>query len=339
MKKKMNAARIAGASLLSCALLSGTMAFAFSSSPAPVQASEDSDSLKIVAEIFPAYDWTSELLSNSNIDASLTLLLNKGVDLHSYQPTADDIMTIADSDVLIYVGGETDGWIEDALKEAENPNRQVVNLMELLGDSLKEEETVEGMAHERGEESEDHEEIEYDEHVWLSLRNAEILCNGITEALKTADPDNAALYDENNAAYQEKLTALDQKYLTAVEEAPFDTILFGDRFPFRYLTDDYNLTYYAAFAGCSAESEASFETIAFLANKINELSLPGILTIEGQDHRVAETIAANTQTPDMPILVMNSMQATTGADAEKGVSYLSIMESNLEILKQALYPR
>jgi len=177
---------------------------------------------------------------------------------------------------------------------------------------------------------------EYDEHVWLSLKNASALTSVIAETLAELDPSNAEAYMSNAKAYEEAIDALDLKYAETLENASFKTVLFGDRFPFRYLTDDYGLDYYAAFAGCSAETEASFETIAFLSQKVNELELPAIFTIEGTDHRIAETIAQNAGDLSPEILSLNSMQATTLADANAGVSYLSIMEKNLEILSEAL---
>ena len=179
-------------------------------------------------------------------------------------------------------------------------------------------------------------EVEYDEHVWLSLRNSAILVNCISEAIQKIDPANAETYKANAASYIEKLNALDADYQSAVSAASKNTILFGDRFPFRYLVDDYNLEYYAAFVGCSAESEASFETIVFLAGKVDELSLPAVLTIEGKDHSIAQTIVENTAAKDQKILTMDSMQSTTSEDIKNGASYLSIMESNLSVLKEAL---
>jgi zinc transport system substrate-binding protein len=205
----------------------------------------------------------------------------------------------------------------------------------VLGEQVKEEEVVEGM--EAGEEeSEDEDEPEYDEHVWLSLKNAETLCNAITDALEEIDPANRDAYAANAASYLEKLAALDGKYQTVVDNAARKTVLFGDRFPFRYLVDDYGLSYYAAFVGCSAETEASFETISFLAGKVDELGLPCVLTIEGAQHKIAETIVQNSAAKNQSILTLNSMQSTTSADAVNGTTYLSVMESNLDVLKQAL---
>lgn len=186
------------------------------------------------------------------------------------------------------------------------------------------------------EESEDEDEPEYDEHVWLSLKNAETLCNAITDALEEIDPANKDAYAANAASYLEKLAALDGEYQAVVDNAVRKTVLFGDRFPFRYLVDDYGLSYYAAFAGCSAETEASFETISFLAGRVDELGLPCVLTIEGAQHKIAETIVQNSAAKNQSILTLDSMQSTTSADAANGRTYLSVMESNLDVLKQAL---
>ena len=310
------------------------------------QNAEKAGKTQIVTTIFPEYDWVMNILGDNPGGAEVTMLLDSGVDLHSFQPSADDILKISTCDVFIYVGGESDAWVEKALRESANPDRVVLNLLEILGDAAREEELVEGMqedehdhGHEEGEEEDhDHEEgeTEYDEHVWLSLRNAAVFVKSISEALGKADPDQADLYKKNAAAYTEKLGALDAAYQSAVSEAAKTTILFGDRFPFRYLTEDYGLSYYAAFSGCSAETEASFETVIFLSQKVDELSLPVVLTIEGTDHRIAETVVQNTQAKDQKILALDSMQGTTGKDVKNGASYLSIMEKNLSVLKEAL---
>ncbi len=322
------------------------------------------DKLQIVTTIFPEYDWVKEVLGDNPAGAEVTMLLDNGVDLHSYQPTAEDIMKIATCDLFIYVGGESDGWVDDALQEATNTDMVVINLLDALGDNVKEEEVVEGMEHEHedgeehadenGEEHDheaedpdhehedgeehDHEdgEIEYDEHVWLSLDHVQDICDCIEEALVSLDPANQAVYEANAKAYDEKLDALDAEYEAVVNSASQKTLLFGDRFPFRYLTDDYDLDYYAAFAGCSAETEASFETITFLAGKVDELGLTSIMTIESGDHKIAETIKENTKTKDQEILTLDSMQSTTSEDVANGATYFSIMESNLEVLKKAL---
>ena len=299
-------------------------------------AGSSSDKISIVTTIFPEYDWVVQILGDKAENAEVTMLLDDGVDLHSYQPTAADILKIADCDMFIYVGGESDEWVEDALAEAVNKDMVVINLLEVLGDSVKEEEVVEGMQAEEEEEEGEEEEAEYDEHVWLSLRNASVLCDAIADGLATVDPDNASAYQANNEAYKAQLSALDAQYKEVVEGAAFDTVLFGDRFPFRYLTDDYNLNYYAAFVGCSAESEASFETIVFLAGKTDELGLNSIMTIESSDQKIAQTIRDNTADKDQEIYALDSMQSITSADVNNGTTYMSVMSANLEVLKKAL---
>ena len=473
----------------------------------------DSNKLSVVTTIFPEYDWVKEILGGKAENTDLTMLLSSGVDLHSYQPTADDIVKISDCDLFVYVGGESDGWVESVLKNAANKKMKVINLLEVLGDSVKTEEIVEGMQEDghdhghshdeqltendiedrtlsdfagawkslhpyllngdldkfcqhRAEEDEDssttkdtylekyktswqcdaekisingdtitftyadgktvsaeytyagyqpkrndegeirsvryqfettsadapkyvqfndhgHEpgEAEHfhiyfgndgfdalmsgktnpffvkdalsaedildelmghdhgeekDEHVWLSLKNAKALVAAIADALQELDPDNKDTYAANASAYIEKLSALDGAYQSAVDGAARKTVLFGDRFPFRYLVDDYGLSYYAAFAGCSAESEASFETVSFLAKKVDELGLPCVLTIEGKNHKLAETIVQSTAAKNQKVLTMDSMQSMTSKDAANGATYLSVMEQNLSVLKEAL---
>ena len=319
--------------------------------------------LKIVATIFPEYDWVRQILGDEAKNADITLLLDKGVDLHSYQPNAEDIAKISECDLFLYVGGESDGWVKDALKEGKNPDRKVINLLEALGNNTKEEEVVEGMQAEEEEgskdsestaasqaaesqaagestaasaESEEEECPEYDEHVWLSLRNAESICEVITEDLKSLDSAHAAVYEANLKKYTEQLESLDQQYTDTVKAAANKTLLFGDRFPFRYLVDDYGIKYYAAFVGCSAETEESFETVSFLAKKMDELGLKHVMTIEGPNKKIAETIIQNTKDKNQDILTLNSMQSTTEQDIESGETYLGIMQQNLEVLKKAL---
>ena len=294
--------------------------------------------IRVVTTIFPIYDWVREIAGDTG-NTEITLLLDSGVDLHSFQPSAQDILKVATCDLFICVGGESDEWAEDALAEAVNPDMVVISLVEALGENAKAEEIVEGMEaeeeEEEGEEGEE-EEPEIDEHVWLSLRNAQVFTSAIADALAQKDSANADSYRANAEAYGAKLAALDAAYAEAVDSAAHKTLLFGDRFPFRYLTDDYGLAYYAAFAGCSAETEASFETVIFLAKKTDELQLPAVLTIEGKDHRIAETIIGSTADKNRQLLTLNSMQGTTANDIEQGATYLKIMEDNLAVLKEAL---
>lgn len=313
----------------------------------------------VVCTIFPEYDWIRQLVGDKKDNYEITYLLDKGVDLHSYQPTAEDIAKIANCDLFVYVGGESDGWVDDALKESKNDKMQVVNLLETLGKNVKPEEVVEGMQeedehdHDHDHDDKDHddkdhdhedadhdhhheEETEYDEHVWLSLRNATVLVNTLAEKLQTIDPENKDYYAGTAADYTAKLGDLDSRYLATIKKAKVKTVLFGDRFPFRYLVDDYGLKYYAAFVGCSAETEASFETVAFLAKKTDDLKLKSVLVIENSDQKIAKKIVETTKDKNQNIVVLNSMQSITNEDIANGATYLSIMESNLKALASAL---
>lgn len=289
----------------------------------------NSEQLQIVTTIFPVYDWTRNILGENPTDAELTLLVDSGVDMHSFQPTTKDMIKIADCDVLVYVGGESDAWVEDALREAVNEDMIAVNLMDALGSNLREEEAVYG--------AEEEEDPGYDEHVWLSPGAAMTLCEAIEEAIAAADKANAETYQANLEAYEKEIAALDQKYREMVDAAPIKTLLFGDRFPFLYLTKEYGLDYYAAFDGCAAETEASFETIQFLARKLDELGLPAVCTIEGSDQKIAQTIISNTRSGGQKIVTLDSMQSVTAEDAKAGVSWLSVMEKNLGVFKEALH--
>lgn len=320
MKKRMLCALLAAVLLLG--LLAGCSA-----------PGKSDGKLSIVTTIFPEYDWVMQILGNTAADADVTMLLGNGADLHSYQPTAQDIITIATSDVFIYVGGESDKWVDDALQERVNPDMIVVNLMDVLGASVKEEEVIEGMQDAEADEAEG---PEYDEHVWLSLKNADALVHAIADALAEADAAHADGYRANADAYCEQLTELDQQYADAVAAAAKHTILVPDRFPFRYLTDDYALEYYAAFVGCSAETEASFETLVFLAEKLGELQLPAVIVTESSDQKLAKTVIQQGKTKTADILVLDSMQSVTADDAKNGTTYLGMMEQNLNVLKQAL---
>ena len=471
---------------------------------------ESAEKLRIVTTIFPMYDWIRQILGDRADQAELSMLINSGVDLHSFQPSAEDILKVSECDLFVYVGGESDEWVEDILETAQNKKMVAVNLLEALGEGVKTEEVKEGMeadhdheheheeieaeeikdrtleefagewkslypmlqngeldayaeheAEEDGSTKEEalkelsekwnceateiridgnhitfvladkttktaaytyagysavkdedgditgvryqfetkdenapkyvqfndhgheptaevehfhvyfgdesfetlldsesnpffvpaastadeileelteghHHEEEYDEHVWLSLKNASVLCNTLCDEISGLDPNNKAAYEANTSAYVAKLDALDAQYQAAVDAAKVKTLLFGDRFPFRYLADDYGLDYYAAFVGCSAASEASFETIAFLAEKVDELGLKAIMQIESADGSIANTIRETTKTKDQKVLTMNSLQSTTSTDVAEGATYLAAMEENLTVLQDAL---
>ena len=332
--------------------------------------------VSIVATIYPQYDWLKNILGDRQDAVNLKLLIKNGTDLHSYKPSAQDIAAIASADMVVYIGGESDVWIEKALKATPKEGRVQVNLMEALGDRVKEEEVVEGMQeetkderretkeiaeenhehehHEHAEAHEDHDHHEHaeehehehhehaeapenDEHIWLSLKNAELLVMNLADALSKVDTAHATEYHMNAGLYIAKISALDAQYRAATDSASFKTILFGDRFPFRYLVDDYGIKYFAAFVGCSAESEASFETVAFLAGKMDSLALPAIFTIDGSNGKIARAILdASKKSKETPVLTLNSMQSVTDAQMQSGVDYLSMMQSNLEVLKKAI---
>ena len=330
---------------------------------------EETKKINVVTTTFPIYDWTRNILGDNIDHYNLEMLLDNGVDLHSYQPSVDDIVKIGNADLFIYTGGVSDTWAKDAINNATNKNIKVINLVETLGDKAKAEELVEGMEdhdddhdhddhdhddedhddHDHDDEDhddhdhedEDHDEHEHhhehiDEHVWLSLKNADKLCKAIAEQLCAIDPQNADSIMKNYEEYSKQLEDLDDEYEDAVEKSTNKTILVADRFPFRYLVDDYDLKYYAAFSGCSAESEASFETVAFLAKKLNELKLKNVLTIDGRTNKIAETVIQTSENKDQNILVLDSMQSVSAEAVKNGASYLTIMKDNLEVLKQAL---
>ena len=290
------------------------------------------EKLNIVVTIFPEYDWVKNIVGDK---ANITLLMDNGADLHNYQPSASDIVKIKNADLFIYVGGESDEWVEDI----EDDNLNAISLLEIIGDNAKEEELVEGM---QGEEENHHDEDvdeeegpEYDEHVWLSLKNAEIIVPEIEKEIVKLDSENKEFYELNTELYLTKINDLDSKYDIIAKEKTVDTVIFGDRFPFRYLIDDLGLNYYAAFIGCSAETEASFETISFLADKVNELDCGYVFTIENSDGKIANAIIQSSNV-NAEIISLNSMQSITRKDIDDGVTYLSIMEDNFKVLEKAL---
>lgn len=296
-----------------------------------------SDNPSIVCTTFPQYDWTMQILGDKASDWDVSILLDKGTDLHNFQPAAEDILTISNSDLFIFVGGDSDGWVEDVFNTSPSDAKRI-NLMQCLGDDLLES----GHSHDHEhEEDEDHEhnefcDHEHDEHVWLSLENAEEFCEDICEALCGIDNENSEVYKSNCEEYTKKLERLETEYENAVESAKFRTLVFADRYPFAYLFEDLDITAHAAFSGCSAETEASFERIVELAKEIDENNLNCVIVIEGSDNKLANTVISNTETKDQKIIELNSLQSITGSDIENGTSYLSVMEQNLNSLKEAL---
>ena len=296
----------------------------FSSCQKP-ETTQKNDGITVVTTIFPVYDWTRNVAGDN---CNVIYLDESGTDMHSFEPTAKDILTLADADVLIHIGGVSDEWVAAAVESANNPELITLSLMDVTG--VLEEEIIDGMEH---DDDDDHDTAEYDEHIWLSLRKAEAAVSAIAETLGKADNANKDKYTANAESYNAKLESLDGKFSDCVNNAKRKTLLFADRFPFRYFTEDYSLEYFAAFPGCSAESEASFETMTFLIEKTKELSLPYILIIENSDSKMAQTIGNET---GAEILSLNSCQSVTKNDIDNGITYLSAMEKNLQIITEAL---
>jgi zinc transport system substrate-binding protein len=296
--------------------------------------------INIVATIFPQYDWLREIIGGKAENFELTILIDNRIDLHSYQPSISDIAKISTADLFIYVGGHSDDWVDNALAQA-NPGIKTINMVEALGDAIQMSRLTEGMEHVCDDEEcdEDHGEVgelHEEEHVWVSLRMAKLLCEIIAETIISLNPENEDVYRDNLSAYIEKLSALDERYTEMVNAANNNTLVFGDRFPFLYLVDDYGLNHYAAFSGCTAASEASFSTIIILARKLDDYSLNFIMVTETGNHAIAETIIGNTRDKNQQVLVLDGMKAVSSNDMRNGVTYLTIMESNLEVLRKAL---
>ena len=290
--------------------------------------------ISIVCTIFPQYDWVRQIIGEDNMDKfDLTLLIDSRVDLHSFNPSVSDIARIKTSDVFIYVGGISDNWTEAVLRDA-NPEMITMSLMELLDVQL----LLDGFCDESCDEEHDHNlaEPHADEHIWLSLRHAKTICAAIADMLAEIDPDNAQAYRDNATAYIAKLEALDAEYQTVAQASDVTALVFADRFPFRYMMSDYGLAHYAAFQGCSAETEASFITVISLANRLDQLDLGVVMVTESSDQAIARTVINETRAKNQKILTLDSMQSITAADIRNGMTYLSIMESNLAVLTEAL---
>ena len=286
--------------------------------------------VQIVTTSFPLYDWTRNIVGDVD-GVEITWLMDSGVDPHSFQPTTKDLVFVSDCDVFVFVGGESEAWADDAVSSMKNENAIVVKLLDGLQDAALTEEAIPGAEPEHEEEAEG----ALDEHIWMSLRAAERCVDLICGALCEADSANDDLYRRNADDYKAQLSALDDAYSAAVASSELDTILVADRFPFRYLAEDYHLRYYAAFAGCSAETEASFQTVLGLSQKADELGLPVILVTENSTGDIAEAVSEGSQN-EPAIRTLDSLQSVTAEIAADGVTYLSIMESNLEVLKEAL---
>jgi zinc transport system substrate-binding protein len=293
---------------------------------APARAAEGK--LSVVATIFPCYDFTRAVAGDG---AEITMLLRPGSESHSFEPTPQDIIKIQNCDVFVYVGGESDEWVEGILESIGTPKMKIVTFMDCV--EPVEEEIVEGMEEEEEEEGEDEHGAEYDEHVWTSPENAKRIVRKIAAVLGEADAANAAVYEKNAAAYLEKLDALSAAFRKTVDGGVRKTLVFGDRFPFRYLADAYGLTYFAAFPGCSTETEASAATVAFLIDKVRAEKIPVVFHIELSNEKIADAIA---EEAGVKKLLLHACHNITKADFDGGATYLSLMERNVENLGEAL---
>lgn len=291
----------------------------------------DDGKLSIVCTGFSAYDWVRVLCGDRISEIDLRMLGDNGADMHSYQPSVEDIARIGNCDLFIYSGGESETWVDDALQNAVNPDMIVINMVDVIGENA-----IGHDDHDGHDDHGEHDEKEYDEHVWLSLKNASLIVAEIEAALEQLDHKNAEHYKERCTEYTKRLVSLDNRYQEMTEHAAGNTLIFGDRFPFKYLVNDYGIDYYAAFDGCSADTEASFEIITSLADKMDELNVSYIIVIEGSDKKLANTIKDNTRTGNKAVLVSDSIQSVSKEKIDAGYTYLGAMESNLELFKTAL---
>lgn len=302
----------------------------------------DDGKLSVVTTIFPPYDFVRELGGGK---ISVRMLLSPGEEVHTYEPTPQDIIAISECDLFIYTGGESDAWVEDVLGSIDNPDLTVLRMMDCV--ELYAEEAVEGMqsvshSHDHDEESctdhdhdhdTGHDAAEYDEHVWTSPVNAMAICTAIADALSARDSENKAFYASMLESYLAQLTALDADLRDAVGTGKRSTIVFSDRFPARYFAEEYGLSYFAAFPGCASQSEASARTVAFLIDKVRDEDIPVVFTVEFSNGKMADTICAET---GAAALQFHSCHNVTKDEFESGVSYLSLMRLNAGNLRIAL---
>jgi zinc transport system substrate-binding protein len=288
--------------------------------------------LNVVTTIFPEYDF-ARAISGGNADVAL--LIDPGASIHSFDPSPGDLKVVSDADVFIYVGGESDEWADRVIESLDDPNMKIVRLMDYV-DNV-EEELKEGMEpeeeEEEGETESGEEEIEYDEHVWVSPGNALLLMDAIKNALSEADPANSSEYEANAAKYKEELEKVDAEIADVVNSAKRKKIVVADKFPFRYFVDHYGLDYVAAFPGCSDQADAGAQTIAYLMDTVTNENIPYVYHVELSNRNVADAIAEQT---GADVLLLNSCENITKEDFDAGVTYVNLMSVNVENLKKGL---
>ena len=317
------------ACFLFCGVLLGALGFTGCTSE-----KDSNGKIKILCTVFPAYDWVSNVVGDSET-VELSLLVENGTDLHSFQPSFADMARIKDSDVVVYVGGESDAWVAESIETdsvaVELSKVDGVTLYEVSADSLVK-------AHEHEENAEGHEAHDhssaFDEHIWLSVKNAiaatRELCNIICEL----DSENSKKYEKNTEAYVESLEALDGR-LSSLSECISEPLIFADRFPFVYMLEDYEIDYFAAFEGCTAEADADFDTTIKLAQRLDEVSGKYLFVTESPIEKdLANSVIAQTQSKNATVIALDSMQSITRSNIDGGASYTSVMDKNVSVLEK-----
>ncbi len=287
--------------------------------------------VRILCAGFSQFDWVLNIIAGSD-NAEAISLYKSGVDIHSFQASAVDIVSIADSDLFVFNGGSSDKALIDILEKSTNKNHVTFDCMEKLGNLILDED--EAVAPENGHHHEAEEEA--DEHIWLSLKNASVLCRDLAEEISKLDPQNASLYHNNADKYISKLNKLDKEYSETISASQRKQLVFADRFPFRYLASDYGLECFAAFPGCSTETEAAFSTILYLAEKVDEFNLSYIITVDNAQNSIGKAVIDSAQNKNVKTLSMNSLQTVTDEQKFNGLTYISAMEENLKTLHDAL---
>lgn len=289
---------------------------------------EKSDKIKIVTTAFPQYDLVRQIVGDK---AELIMLLPAGGEVHTYDPSVKDIMNVADCDVFVYNGGESDMWVQSVIESSEN--EEMIRFAFMENCRLVNEELVEGMQHEHGQEEHISDDANYDEHVWTSPVKLSEIAAALVAELKKADPENADFYGQNGKRYVDELQMLDEKFKEVRENAVRSTLVFGDRFPFAYFAKEYDLDYYAAFPGCASNTEASAATLAFLTDKVKQEGINVVFTIEFSDGKIADAVcnAAGARKRQF-----HSCHNVTKEQLENGVTYIALMEENLSALREAI---
>ncbi|WP_039953933.1 metal ABC transporter substrate-binding protein [Brachyspira hampsonii] len=304
---------------------------------------KENNKIKVVTTIFPIYDFTRNIAGDN---VNLQMIIKPGIEIHSFNTTPADVIDIQNADVFIYIGGESEEWAEKVVSSMDTNGKKIIRLIDYV--KALDEEIVEGMEHDEdhdheeeanhnehenaAEESHTHEGI-YDEHIWTSPKNAELMVSAICNALSEIDSDNADIYKSNADKYNQELTVLDNEIRNAVNSSKRKNIVFGDRFPFRYLAEEYGLEYRAPFNGCSSQVDASPKTIAYLINYIKDNNIPYLYYIELSNEKIANTLIEQTGAKK---LKLHSGQNVSKEEFDSGVTYLSIMRDNLESLKKGL---